>query len=124
MAELASEEREFLTVPSVDAARFSETTTEMRSWGRMARTSVDMRVSRPASVQMAPGAACTALLSNRTRVRYASSDDSAGLLVALRGLAEETALAADAVIGAWAILRIGARRYTERMHPTTIHGRV
>ncbi len=29
--ELALEAREFLTVPSVDAARFSETTTEMRS---------------------------------------------------------------------------------------------
>ena len=67
--ELALEAREFLTVPSVDAARLSETTTEIRSCGRMARTSVVMRVRRPVSDQMEPALATEPALSVRTRTR-------------------------------------------------------
>ena len=67
--ELALVAREFFTVPSVDAARFSDTTTEIRSCGRIARTSVDIRVSLPVSVQIAPVDDCAALFSSRTRVR-------------------------------------------------------
>ena len=69
MLELAFDEREFFTVPSVDAARFSSTTTEIKSCGRIARTSVDIRVNLPESDQIAPELVCTVLLSSLTRVR-------------------------------------------------------
>src|ERR1700757_2873540 len=55
ICELAFDAREFFTVPSVDAARLSETTMAIGSCTRDAFTSEERRARRPSGVQIAPG---------------------------------------------------------------------
>src|SRR3954463_15824168 len=52
--ELAFEDREFFTCPSVEAARLSVTTTDTTSWSRKALTSVPKRTSCPLGLQIDP----------------------------------------------------------------------
>src|SRR6266568_776117 len=71
--------REFLTVPSVEAARLSETTIETTSCTCTAFISVESRVRRPFALQREPGVRTSAALSARTRSIYVVNATSGGV---------------------------------------------
>src|SRR6202034_666548 len=79
--ELALEAREFLTWPSVEAARLSLTTIETTSCRRTALASVPSRTRRPSELQIDPVVLISAACWARTRSMYARNAASGGVVL-------------------------------------------